>query len=263
MKIMKILALGAIFLAAGCAKKSEKGEMTIEKGKLKMAASLDYSPFEYYEGDKPAGFDIDLTREIAKRLGLEAEIISNDFEGLFAGLDAGRFDMSISAITVIPERQKRYFMSIPYIGNVQTILVNSASKKEINDIKDLTGMHIGYQISTTSNFFVDELVKKENLTVQTNSYDVATNAFSDLAIGRIDAVVVDSLVAATFIKKAPESYKIAWEGNSNEVLAVALAKDNVKLGEKVNEVISEMMKDGSMKALYEKHFGMDMSYTIK
>lgn len=264
MKIMKVLLLGAAFLAAGCAKKTEKGELTIEKGKLKMAASLDYPPFEYYDGENPSGFDVELTREIAKRLGLEAEIISNDWEGLFAGLDAKRFDMSLSAITITPERQERYFMSVPYIGNVQTIAVKAASEVNIKSPEDLNNMHVGYQIGTSSNFFVDSLLKNDkNLNIKTNSYDVATNAFSDLKIGRIDAVVVDSLVAADFIKKEGESFKIAWKGSSNEVLGVALSKDSAKLGEKVNEIIGEMLKDGSMKALYEKHFGMDMSYTIK
>ena len=166
-KIVLVFAgvlLSALILA-GCSKKVEKGEFTIEKGKYKIGVSVDYPPFEYYaaDGKTALGFDIDLGKEIAKRLGLglTAEIIDTDWDGLLAGIDAGRYDVIMSGMTITEERKQNYAFSIPYIGNGQAILLAKDSALSITKPEDLKNHKVGYQTQTTSDIFMKKLEKEK------------------------------------------------------------------------------------------------------
>lgn len=258
--------LSALVLA-GCSKKVEKGEFTIEKGKYKIGVSVDYPPFEYYaaDGKTALGFDVDLGKEIAKRLGLglTAEIIDTDWDGLLAGIDAGRYDVIMSGMTITEERKQNYAFSIPYIGNGQAILLAKDSALSITKPEDLKNHKVGYQTQTTSDIFMKKLEKEKGITYVPAEYDKAFNAFDDLKFGRIDAVVSDYLVAADYLGKTNSEYKLVWTGTSDEYMGICMKKDNTVLLEKVNTILEEMKADGTLKKLYIDSFGIDLSDSIK
>lgn len=252
-------ALGTVLLVLSlfsCSKKVEKGEFTVEKGKFKVAMEIGYPPFEFYakDGKTPAGFDVALGTELANRLGLEVEIIDTAWDGIFAGLNTNRYDVVISAATITPDREKNFIFSTPYIANGQAIILRKDSNISIKEFSDLKGLKVGYQAETTSDFYT----KKHSAGVFTyieNGYDKVMNAYDDLRLGRIDAVVSDNLVSVDYLMKDAETFEKVWESDPDEFFGVCMKKDNTVLKEKVDSALKDMKSDGTLESMYFKIFG--------
>ncbi|MCQ2242323.1 ABC transporter substrate-binding protein [Treponema sp.] len=263
-KLMAVLcAAGMILALSGCSKKAEKGEFTVEKGKLMIAMEVGYPPFEYYadDGKTPMGFDVELGKEVAKRLGLEPVFIDTAWDGIFAGLDTDRYDTVMSAATITPERVQNYTFSQPYIGNGQAIILQKDSTLSIKEFSDLAGLKVGYQAETTSDFYTKK--HSEGWTYVENAYDKVMNAYDDLKLKRIDAVVSDSLVAVDYLAKPNSEFKQVWAAEPDEYFGVCMKKGNTALQAKIDQAINEMKADGTLKNIYIKIFGMDLSDSIK
>lgn len=267
MKKFLCLIAAAITLSCliSCSKKTEKGEFTSEKGKLKIAMEIGYPPFEYYDSDgkTPIGFDVRLGQELAKRLGLEAEFVDTAWDGILAGLDTDRYDVIISAMTITPDRMANYDFSKAYIGNAQSIILQKDSSLEISSPSDLEGKKVGVQAETTSDFFMKKLHDEKGLNYISSGYDKVMNAYDDLKLNRIDAVCSDSLVAVSYLSKPDSEYKKVWEGEAEEYFGVCMKKGNSVLKDKINETLTKMEEDGTMSKLYTEIFGGDLLYTIE
>ncbi|MCQ2592454.1 MAG: ABC transporter substrate-binding protein [Treponema sp.] len=265
-KIFSVMcAVLMISVLAGCSKKAEKGEFTVEKGKLMIAMEVGYPPFEYYadDGKTPIGFDVQLGKAIASRLGLEPVFIDTAWDGIFAGLDTDRYDVVMSAATITEERLNNYTFSNPYIGNGQAIILQKDSKLNIKEFKDLAGLKIGYQAETTSDFYTKKHSAALGFTYVENAYDKVMNAYDDLKLKRIDAVVSDSLVAVDYLSVPNSEFKQVWAAEPDEYFGVCMKKGNTELQGKINKILDEMKADGSLKKIYFDIFGMDLSDSIK
>lgn len=260
-----IFALSILATLTGCSKKVNRGEFTVEEGKFKIGVSVDYPPFEYYaeDGKTALGFDIDLGKEVASRLGLEAVVVDTDWDGLMAGLDSERYDVIMSGMTITPERCEKYNFSTPYIGNGQAILLAQNSTLAISKPEDLNGKKVGYQTQTTSDNFMKKLKAEGKIDYLPAEYDKSFNAFDDLKFNRIDAVVCDSLVAADYLSKTSSEYRLVWTGLSDELMGICLSKSKTDFLEKINQAIASIIADGTMKKLYQKNFGFDMTSSLK
>lgn len=263
-KITIISLFFAVLCSVSCSKKVEKGEFTVQKGKFCIAMEIGYPPFEYYDDDgtTPIGFDVLLGKELAKRLDLQVEFIDTAWDGIFAGLDTDRYDAVISAATLTPERLENYDFSQPYIGNGQAIILLKDSTLPITKMADLSGLKVGYQAETTSDFYTKKVSAAEGWTYVENAYDKVMNAYDDLKFGRIDAVVSDSLVAVNYLSPKNSPFKQVFMGTPDEYFGVCMKKGNSELVNKVNSALDEMKKDGTLKKLYEQIFGMDLSNSI-
>lgn len=265
-KLLSVLAAALMLLAvAGCSKKTEKGEFTVQKGKFMVGVEIGYPPMEYYaeDGTTPTGFDIEFSKELAMRMGLEAEFVDTAWDGIFAGLNTDRYDAVVSAATITEDRLKSFDFSVPYVGNGQVIILRKDSPLNITKFSDLAGLKVGYQAETTSDFYTKKHSKALGFTYEENGYDKVMNAYDDLRLKRIDAVVSDNLVAVNYLAPADSVFKSVWLGEPDEYFGVCLKKGNTVLQEKINSAIEEMKKDGTMKKLYEQIFGMDLSDSIK
>ena len=266
MKKLTVLAGAVLMVAAlcGCSKKVEKGEFTIQKGKLMVAMEVGYPPFEYYaeDGTTPKGFDVELGKELAKRLGLEAEFVDTAWDGIFAGLNTNRYDVVISACTITPERIENFDFSVPYIGNGQAIILHKDSTLPVKQMKDLANLKVGYQGETTSDIYTKKISAQEGWKYKENAYDKVMNAYDDLRLKRIDAVVSDNLVAVDYLGKENSPFKRVFLGEPDEYFGVTLKKGNTVLRDKINEIINDMIADGTMSNIYIKIFGMDLLDTI-
>lgn len=254
-----IFILGSALMALtlfGCSKKAQKGEFTVEQGKLKIAMEIGYPPFEYYaeDGKTPTGFDVELGKELAKRLGLDVEFIDTAWDGIFAGLNTDRYDFVISAATITPERVENFLFSDLYIGNGQAIILKKDSNLKIEKFSDLAGLKVGYQAETTSDIYTKKHSAGQ-FSYEECAYDKVMNAYDDLRLGRIDAVVSDNLVSVDYLSKDPDSFKKVWESAPDEFFGVCMKKDNTKLKEKADAALAEMKADGTLKAIYVKTFG--------
>jgi polar amino acid transport system substrate-binding protein len=253
-----ITAAFFILLTAGCSKK-ESGTMTIEKGVLKVGVNIAYPPFEYYadDGVTPKGFDIDLAHVLAEKLGLKADIIDVAWEGIFAGVDTDRYDCIISGITLTDERKNNYSFTEPYVGNGQSIILNKNSKVHPKNPQELAGLKVGYLTESTSDVYMTKLAE-QGLVFTPLEYDDAMNSFTDLKLGRIDAVVSDSLVAVDYLNKPDNPFSIAWEGPAQEFLGICLKKSNTSLTAALDNALDELSADGTLKRLSEQNFGSDI-----
>lgn len=265
-KVISITLLAAAFFAfAGCNKKVEKGEFTLEKDTLKIGTEVGYPPFEYFDADGKTliGFDIDLGKTIASQLNLNAQFIDTAWDGIFAGLNTDRYDIIMSAVTITPERLENYDFTQAYIGNGQSIILRKDSNLVIMEPKDLNGLKVGYQSQCSSDFYINKRAKEDGFTFAGSGYDKVMNAYDDLRLGRIDAVVSDYLVAVSYLTAENSEFKEVWTGTADEYFAVCVKKGNTALLDKVNEALSKIKESGQMKNLYLATFKKDLTSSIK
>ena len=257
-----IVAVAMIASLVGCSKKVEAGDFTIEKGLLKVGMEIGYPPFEYYDtdGKTPQGFDIELGKAVAEKLGLKVEFVDTAWDGIFAGLETKKYDCVMSAATITPERLQSMDFSTPYVGNGQAIVVKADAAVKPANPAELAGKVVAYQAETTSDIFMTKQAEK-GLKFTPAEFDKVINAYDELRLGRCDAVVSDALVYMDY--RNDPAFKLAWTGSADEFFGVAIRKGNTALLEKVNAAIKEMFDDGTMKALYQKVFGVDLSNTIQ
>ncbi|MDR0812549.1 MAG: ABC transporter substrate-binding protein [Oscillospiraceae bacterium] len=256
-----VAALLAVAMVAGlfaCKKKDDSGKLgLLTGGKLTIGSEIGYPPFEIFEDDgvTPTGLDIELGRLIAKELGLEATFINTGFDGILGGINAKKYDIVMSALTITPDRQDEVDFSTPYIENWQAIVVLKTSEK-VTSPAELAGRKVVYQIGTTSEYYIDDLITAGSLPadLERNAYDKVINCFDELVNGRADAVVVDSVVADGYVAREPDKYEISWiqstdAGAEPELFGIAISKDNKALYDAINEVLAKFDKDGTLDKL--------------
>ena len=243
---------------AGCSKKVEKGEYTIEKDVFKVGMEIGYPPMEYYDADgkTPIGFDVELSKALSEKLELKLEIVDTSWDGIFAGLETDKYDAVISSVTITDERKESMDFTQAYIGNGQAIILQKDSTLNVKSPADLTGLKVAYQAETTSDYFMAK--QGENgLKFEPVEFDKVINAYDELALGRCDAVCSDALVSAAYL--GPDSkYKSVWVGDADEYFGVAVKKGNTVLAEKLDAALVELAADGTLKAISEKIFGSDL-----
>lgn len=250
--------------AGGTQDKNQKSSMTLESGVLKIGMEIGYPPFEYYaeDGKTLLGFDAEMGRAVAAKLGLKAEFVDTAWDGIFAGLDTNKYDCIMSAVTITDERKVKYDFSDPYIGNGQSMVLTKDSKVTAKSPEELTGLRVGYQAETTSDIYMTKLAEK-GLKFQAEEYDKVMNCFDDLKVGRCDAVVADSLVSVDYVNKPDSPFVMAWQGTPNEFFGICIKKGNAALQEKVNKALAELFADGTMKQISMNNFKRDMVSSLK
>jgi len=241
-------------LLIGCARSGNYP--TIEKGVLSVGVEVGYPPMEYYGADgELLGFDIELTKALADKLGLQVKFIDTAWEGILAGLDAKRYDIAVN-ITVLPGRQERYNFTKPYIHTFMTIVTRSDSLIRINSEEDIAGYRAAFQGNTTAQYFTERL-SYQGVVFTPFSYDKIINCFNDLKLGRVDLVVSDDIAAFYFIGKENNGLQIAWAGpnnSSSEDIAFCLKKGNDKLTNSLNNALDKLFKDGTVTAINKRYF---------
>lgn len=242
---MFVVILVASFIFISSCK--EDAGLTIKTGVLTVGSDCTWPPMEYVEGDEIVGFDVDLTKEIAGKLGLKLDYQNAAWDGIFPALIVHKYDMVISSVTITEDRQKEMDFSIPYFKTDQAFSVREDS--DIDSTEKLNGKIAGCQIGTTG-----ELEAREIEGLEVNTYDDILLAFEDLKAGRIDTVVSDSYMGFAYVKNN-EGLKTGLVVETDEQLGIAFSKDTPELREAVNEALQEIMDDGTYDEIFEKWFG--------
>lgn len=222
-----------------------------------------YPPMEFKDknGKDTIGFDIDVAKEVGKRLGKkDVQIISNDWTGIFDALETNKFDAIISSVSITDERKEKHSLTNPYIANKQVIVTKKDNDK-VKKPEDLKNVKVGTQQGTTSDTFCTDDLKLS--TDKYKTYPVVTQPFEDLGAGRLDAVVVDIVVAKYYLTNNKDTYKIVWESSEAEPMAICLKKKDGELRDKVNKILTDMQADGTMKTISQKWFGEDVTKDLK
>lgn len=225
---------------------------TIDEGILKVGSCLDYPPFESVEAGDEVGFDVDLSEEIASRLGLTVEWVRADFDTIFTAVASDQFDMVAAASTINDEREEVVDFSDPYYNSRQALVVNTAQTPEITSQADLGEGHIvGVQKGTTGQAYA-----KENLVpqgVELKTFQAAPDAFRDLEAGNIVAVVNDEPSSAASIADLT-GLEIVEPIDTDERYGFAFSPNNPELREAANGALAEIIADGTYATIFETYF---------
>jgi polar amino acid transport system substrate-binding protein len=254
------VALAACVLGAflGCQKK-ESGGLTIKPGVLMVGMEIGYPPLEYYaeDGVTPAGFDVEMGKALAAKLGLTAEFVDTAWDGIFAGVQTNKYDCIMSAVTITPERSGTLNFTKPYIGNAMTIVVANGSPIAISGPQDIAGYRVTYQAETTADIYATQLAAS-GVRFQEFEYDKVMNCFDELKLNRVDVIVVDSLVASEYLERSPGAFQIAWQGAADEQFGIALKKGNDALTTELDRALGELLADGTLQKISNDIFHRDL-----
>ena len=244
-----LVAVAAMGLLAGCG--SEKSKMTHDAGVLRVGSETTFPPFEFTEGDKYVGFDVDLSEAIAKKLGMKMEFKSMGFDALIPAVQSGDIDMIAAGINATPEREKALDFSDVYFDKGGFITVVRKDNTTIHNMDELAGKTVGVQIGTVP---ADIAKAIPNTTVK--EMDSNSNIFMELKAGTIDGAIIDNAVAMYYLKQgADKDLKLVGEPTQSPGTVLGVKKGDTELQQAINKALKELKEDGTYQKIYDKWFG--------
>ena len=256
-----LAATAALTLAACSSAAPEPSESTggdelglVTAGTLTVATEGTYRPFSFHDGTgELVGFDVEIAEAVADKLGLEVAFEETQWDAIFAGLDAGRFDVIANQVSINPEREEKYLFSEPYTVSPGVIVVPE-DDDSITSFDDLAGKTTAQ--SLTSNWY--ELAQSSGATVE--AVEGWAQAVALLQQGRVDATINDSLTFLDYEKTdGPTGLKIAAETDDPGYSALAFTQDKEALVAAVDEALAELRDEGVLAEISEKYFGADVT----
>jgi len=226
-------------------------------GKLVIGTEGTYKPFTFHEdgtGDI-TGYDVEIIQAVADKLGVEAEFAETQWDAIFAGLDAGRFDIIANQVSINEERLAKYDFSEPYTVSPGVVIV-AADNTDITSLADLDGKTTAQSLS--SNWYT--LAEDNGATVE--SVEGWAQSIALLEQGRIDATLNDKLTYLDYVTSKPEAaskLKVAAETEDPSTNAFVVTKGSTSLVDAINAALEELRADGTLAEISEKYFGEDVS----
>ena len=263
--LLSLSLLGTAFLT-GCSSQNTNqatgttaGDLLVqiqEKSEIVIAMEGTWAPWTYHdENDELVGYDVEVGKAIAEKLGVTATFVEGEWDGLLAGLDAGRYDIMVNGVGITPERQEKYDFTTPYAYNRTAVIVRG-DYDEISSMEDLNGKKTANTISST----YAEQAEAYGATV--TGVDDLNQTIELLLAGRIDATLNAEVVFADYQKAHPDAnIKIAAYSDDVERVAIPVRKgtDTATLLDAINQALAELDADGTLSALSVKYFGTDIS----
>lgn len=253
--ITTLLLAGMVQIGLSGAALAENGLEKIQSsGVFKFGTEGTYPPFTFHDASGAlTGFDVDIGREVARRLKVKAEFVEGKWDGLIAGLDAKRYQAVINQVSITPERQAKYDFSTPYLSSKAALIVrdNNSTIKSFEDLKGKKSAH-----TLTSNYA--QLARSYGADI------VATDGFNQsvdlVAQGRADATINDNLSFLDFKKHKPDApVKIVATRPDAEQVGILIEKGNPQLKEAIDKALADIKSDGTWQRISLKYFGADVS----
>ncbi|MCF6136146.1 transporter substrate-binding domain-containing protein [Pseudalkalibacillus berkeleyi] len=247
-----VLAIGVL---AACGMDKNKDKATGDKREeLTIGTEATYPPFSFRdsESNEVTGYDVEIAREVAKRLGMKAKFVPTEWKGMFGALDTERIDMIANQVTITDDRKKKYAFSEPYTVSGGQVIVHEKTD-DIKGIEDLKGKTVG----TTQGSNYAEAAEEAGAKLK--YYKGVAQVLTDLNVNRIDAALNDRLFIQQELKDNSYKVKPVGEPFNKNKMAFTFRKDQEDLVEKVNNALEEMKKDGTIEEISQKYFGEDVS----
>ncbi|WP_413307366.1 amino acid ABC transporter substrate-binding protein [Bacillus sp. 1P10SD] len=270
--VLFALLLSFMFVLSACGKdenadkdKKESDKKTAEKadgdllkkikddGTITIGTEGTYPPFTFHDtSGNLTGFDVELAQEVAKRLGVKAEFKETQWDAMFAGLDAKRFDMIANQVGIRPDRQEKYDFSDPYITS-SAVLIVSKDNDKVKAFEDIKGLNSAQ--SLTSNYA--DMAKKLGANIV--GVEGFQQAVELLAQKRVDVTINDKLTFLDYKKSKPDApVKVAATSDDASTSGFMFRKKSDTLVDEVNKALKDIIDDGTYKKISEKWFGEDV-----
>lgn len=265
-KMLMAAMLAACTIFAGCGGGGDQPAADAPKGddaSKAIVVGLDdeYPPMGFKdENNEIVGFDVDLAKEAAKRLGRPVEFKGIDWASKEAELKSGRVDILWNGLDITPERQENMLFSAPYMDNRQIVFVrHSDEPSPVTEEAGLAGLTVGTQAASTAEDYFAATPELTGKLKELKTYGDYISAFMDLENGRLDAIVCDEIVGRYYMSKHPEKIDAldVTVGPTSQ-FGIAFRKDDTALRDEVQEAFDEMVKDGEAKRISERWFGADL-----
>ena len=273
--LMSVMAAAGVLSLSGCSSSNNTAASTAgtaassaasaggdllstiqNRGTLIVALEGAWQPLSFHDADDTlVGYDVEVSRAIAEKLGVEPEYVESDWDSLFAGMDAGRYDMVCNGVEVTEERSKTYDFTTPY-GYIHTALAVKKDNDSITSFEDLDGKTTANSLAST----YMELAESYGATVQ--GIDTLEETIQLLTAGRIDATLNADVSFYDYLNVHPDAdFKLVAFTEEASHVAIPLRKgdETATLLEAINNAIEELRADGTLSELSEKYFGQDIS----
>ncbi len=257
--------IASLILFAGCAKEKPAGDVSLQKvlEKKTLVLGLDdaFPPMGFRnENNEIVGFDIDVAREVCKRLGVELVPQPIDWNAKEQELNTGKIDCIWNGFTITPARQEQLDFTEPYVGNAQVLVVRA--DVPIAKLSELAGKQVGLQAGSSAADALEAAVEFKATLAKVVEFKDNLTALMDLDARGVDAVVMDLLVANDNIARSGKAYRILEERLAPEEYGVGFRKGDRALRDAVQAQLSAMAKDGSLAEIATRWFGADIT-TVK
>ena len=256
------LCAALAFAAVGCGKagdstaKDDSLQKILDKGELVLGLDAGFPPMGFTdENGEIVGFDIDVAREVCKRLGVTLVTMPIDWDEKEDDLNCGKIDCIWNGMSVTPARAESMNLSEPYMKNEMILVVLAES--DIKSVRDLTGKTVGAQSGSTANDVLKEASFYPDITPKL--YEENQSLFDDLEQKKVDAALVDSVAAYYFIFSKDDSYFVLPDSLGEEDYAIGFRKGDQTLRDEVQKILGEMKADGSLGEISKKWFGGDIT----
>ncbi|OEJ13017.1 amino acid ABC transporter substrate-binding protein [Brachyspira hampsonii] len=240
---------------------AQTGDNSLQKvkdaGKLVLGLDDTFAPMGFRdENGEVVGFDIDLAKEVASRLGVELEIKPIEWSSSILSLNKGDVDVLWNGVTINEARKQQINFSKPYLNN-RLIIVKAIDDNTINSKDDLKGKVLGVQVGSNDEALTADPASKDAKEIR--RYDVNVNAFLDLQAKRIDAVIIDEVAAQYYISEKQAPFVVVDNSPlTEELYGVGFRKSDEKLLAEVDRILDEMRADGKAAEISQKWFAKDI-----
>ncbi|MCR5468304.1 MAG: transporter substrate-binding domain-containing protein [Lachnospiraceae bacterium] len=227
-----------------------------ERGTIIVGTEGAWAPWTYHnEDDELVGFDVEVAKAVAEKLGVEAEFVEVDWDGIFAGIDAGRYDTTFNGVEITDEREEKYYFTTPY-AYIHTALVVSGDNEDITSFEDLVGKTTANSINSTY------MLLAESYGAEVTAVDDLAQTIDMLTSGRVDATLNADVSIYDYLNEKPDTnIKIVdFTDDASRVSApVRKGEATDSLRTAMDQAIEELLNDGTISELSEKYFGSDIT----
>ena len=252
----------SMFSFIGCKKTTEKVDNSLsalkERGVFVLGLDDSFPPLGFRNEDNEiVGYDIDLAKEVVKRLGVTFKAQPIDWDAKEMELATGKIDCIWNGLTMTPDREAVLAFTKPYLNNDQILVVRENSG--INALADMKGKTVGIQSGSSAQVAVEGDEEFASSLASKVMFKDNVTALNDLDIGGVDGVVMDSIVANYSIAQSKKAFKVIEDPLAKEAYGIAFRKNDIQLRDEVQKILIEMQNDGTVTAISEKWFGRDIS----
>ena len=226
------------------------------KGEIVVATEGAWAPWTYHdEQGNLVGFDVEVAKAIADKLGVTATFAETEWDGIFAGLDAGRYDIAANGVEVTDERAEKYNFTTPY-GYIRTALIVRGDNDDITSFEDLTGKHTANSIASTY------MTLAESYGATAMGVDTLDQTIQMVLSGRADATLNAEVSFYDYMAVHPDAnIKVVALTDDASRVSIPVRKDekSASLLEAINQAIAELDEEGELSRISEKYFGKDIT----